>query len=120
MTQVTDSSQNAVSPNGLKPTTAVPNSNKDIPKAVEAPPAPPPKSKSHRWTWLIVGTVAIAAIGAGSYWLLRPQNNDVIAFSGRIEGYETDVSTQGTGKVEFVTVREKSQCQKRRAIGTPR
>jgi HlyD family secretion protein len=56
--------------------------------------------------WLLAGTAAIAAVGGGAYWLLRPQASAVIALSGRIEGYETDVSTQGTGRVEAVTVRE--------------
>jgi HlyD family secretion protein len=117
MTQITDSSQNARSPNGLEPapavsdSNAVPDSNKEI-QTAEVPSAPPPKSKSRRWTWLIAGTVVIAAIGAGAYWLLRPQNSDVIAFSGRIEGYETDVSTQGTGKVEIVTVRAGDKVKK--------
>lgn len=65
----------------------------------------PPKP-SRRWMWLLAGTAAIAAVGGGAYWLLRPQASAVIALSGRIEGYETDVSTQGTGRVEAVTVRE--------------
>jgi HlyD family secretion protein len=51
--------------------------------------------------------MAIAGIGVGIwYTLLRPQNDNLIPFSGRIEGYETDVSTKGAGRVEAVTVRE--------------
>ncbi len=75
------------------------------PQSLEAPLSPKPKP-SRRWLWLLAGTVAIAGIGGGAYWLLRPQASSAIALSGRIEGYETDVSTQGAGRVEAVTVRE--------------
>ncbi|EKQ66578.1 multidrug resistance efflux pump [Leptolyngbyaceae cyanobacterium JSC-12] len=75
------------------------------PQSLEAPLSPKPKP-SRRWLWLLAGTVAISGIGGGAYWLLRPQASSTIALSGRIEGYETDVSTQGAGRVEAVTVRE--------------
>jgi HlyD family secretion protein len=69
-------------------------------------PQPPPNPSSHRWLWLFIGVaIAVIAVGVG-YWLLRPKNNNTIQFSGRIEGYETDVSTKGAGRVEVVTVRE--------------
>ena len=69
-------------------------------------PQPPPNPSSHRWLWLFIGVaIAVTAVGVG-YWLLRPKNNNTIQFSGRIEGYETDVSTKGAGRVEVVTVRE--------------
>jgi len=68
---------------------------------------PAPKSSSHLWLWLLLGTMAITGIGAGIwYGFFRPKNNNIISFSGRIEGYETDVSTKGAGRVKEVTVRE--------------
>lgn len=79
--------------------------NASAPQSIESPLPPKPKP-SRRWMWLLAGTIAIAGIGGEAYWLLRPQSSSVIALSGRIEGYETDVSTQGAGRVEAVTVRE--------------
>ena len=90
MTQLTNSSQ---------PSTET--------QSTEAPQPPAPKTPSRRWLWLLLGSMAIAGIGVGIwYTLLRPQNDNLIPFSGRIEGYETDVSTKGAGRVEAVTVRE--------------
>jgi HlyD family secretion protein len=70
----------------------------------EASPAPKPRAR--RWVKILAGTLAIATLAGGLYWRLRPQVDPAIAFSGRIEGYETDVSTQGAGRVKEVTVRE--------------
>jgi HlyD family secretion protein len=65
--------------------------------------APP----NHRWRWLLLGSVAIIGIGTGLWYaFFRTQPKDFIPLSGRIEGYETDVSTKGAGRVETVTVRE--------------
>jgi HlyD family secretion protein len=73
----------------------------------ETTPPPSPKPPSRRWVWFLVGTVAIAAIGAGIWYsFFRPKNENMVQLSGRIEGYETDVSTKGAGRVEEVTVRE--------------
>jgi HlyD family secretion protein len=85
------------------PPAAKPNTNPSQTSDAPLPPAPKP---ARRWIWLLAGTVAIAAIGGGAYWWLRPQPSAGIALSGRIEGYETNVSTQGAGRVEAVTVRE--------------
>jgi HlyD family secretion protein len=90
MTQLTDSSK-------ATPTISQPPEESLLPT---------PKPPARRWVWWLAGTVAIVGIGASAYWLLRPQSNSAIAFSGRIEGYETDVSTKGAGRVETVTVRE--------------
>jgi HlyD family secretion protein len=77
------------------------------PQPTDSAQPPAPKSSSHRWLWLLLGTMAIAGIGAGIwYGFFRPKNNNLIPFSGRIEGYETDVSTKGSGRVKEVTVRE--------------
>lgn len=91
MTQSIDSDQN----------THVP----ETAQFVEPPASPERKSPNRRWLWLLAGTVAIAGIGGG-YWWLRPQPDTAITFSGRLEGYETDVSTKEGGRVEDVTVRE--------------
>ncbi len=73
----------------------------------EAPQPPVPKVASRRWLWWLLGAIAIAGSGVGIWYeLLRPKDNHLIPFSGRIEGYETDVSTKGAGRVETVTVRE--------------
>jgi len=77
------------------------------PQPTEAPQPPEPKAPSRRWIWILVGSVAIAGVGVGIWYaFLRPPNTHLISFSGRIEGYETDVSTKGSGRVEVVTVRE--------------
>lgn len=77
------------------------------PQPPETPPDPTPKFSSRRWVWILVGSVAIATIGTGLWYLwLRSQPDNLIQLSGRIEGYETDVSTKGAGRVEEVTVRE--------------
>ena len=79
---------------------------------VESPQAPLPKQPRRRWIWILAGTVAIAGIGTGVWYGLRPQTNSMIQLSGRIEGYETDVSTKGAGRVEEVTVREGAVVKK--------
>lgn len=72
-----------------------------------SPQPPTPKSSFPRWLWILLGSVAIAGVGIGIWYeFFRPKNNDLILFSGRIEGYETDVSTKGSGRVTEVTVRE--------------
>jgi HlyD family secretion protein len=69
--------------------------------------SPPVIKLSHRWLWLLIGTVTITGIGAGIWYeFFRPQPKTFISFSGRIEGYETDVSTKGAGRIETITVRE--------------
>jgi HlyD family secretion protein len=52
--------------------------------------------------------IALLIVGAGAgiwYWLTRPQS-DRLQFSGRIEGYETDVGAKFAGRIQDVTVRE--------------
>ncbi len=99
MTQLTNSSK----PTSSKPTTDVPAIA--LPPATEvAPPSAPP---TRRWPWLLLGSVMIVGVGAGVWYaFFRPQPPNFIPMSGRIEGYETDVSTKGAGRVETVTVRE--------------
>jgi HlyD family secretion protein len=66
--------------------------------------------RSLRKILLPLGLVAIAA-GTAWYFLSRPADND-LQFSGRIEGYETDVGTKASGRVEEVTVREGAAVKK--------
>jgi HlyD family secretion protein len=76
-------------------------------KTQKSPQLPPTPKGFQIRLWMVLGAVAIAGIAVGSrYWLFRPQTASTIEFSGRIEGYETDVSTKGAGRVEAVTVRE--------------
>jgi HlyD family secretion protein len=82
------------------------------PQKSDEPKIPTPK-KPRRWLWILGGTVAIASVGAGVwYGFFRPQTAKMIQFNGRIEGYETDVSTKGIGRVEEVTVREGDTVKK--------
>ncbi len=77
------------------------------PQPAEVPQPPAPQAPSHRWLWVLLGAMAVAGMGVAIwYGLLRPKDNHLIPLSGRIEGYETDVSTKGAGRVEAVTVRE--------------
>jgi HlyD family secretion protein len=56
--------------------------------------------------------LAVAGAGAAAwYFLARPKTND-LEFSGRIEGYETDVGAKVAGRVMQVTVREGAEVQK--------
>jgi HlyD family secretion protein len=102
MSHTVDSSKSITTPQ--KPVTTAQKSDE--------PKIPTPK-KPRRWLWILVGTVALSSVGAGVwYWFLRPQPANIIQFNGRIEGYETDVSTKGIGRVEEVTVREGDTVKK--------
>ncbi len=90
--------------NASKPITAI--------KTSDEPKLPTPK-KPRRWLWILGGTVIIIAVGTGVWYLFfRPKPANLIQFNGRIEGYETDVSTKGTGRVEEITVREGDTVKK--------
>ncbi len=94
--------------------TQLKNTSKPVPAiseipaiAVPSPPQSPPVHPNRRWLWPLIGSVTVASIGVGVwYGFFRSQPPDFIPVSGRIEGYETDVSTKGAGRVETVTVRE--------------
>ncbi|MEA5573673.1 HlyD family secretion protein [Calothrix sp. UHCC 0171] len=94
-----------------KPIT-IPQKSVATPQKPDDPKIPTPK-KSRRWLWILGGTVAISSVGFGVwYGFFRPQPAKMIQFNGRIEGYETDVSTKGIGRVEEVTVREGDTVKK--------
>lgn len=93
--------------------TDVLNSSKPATQPTEVSQPPKPQRPNRRWLWRLVGTIAIVGIGTGiGYWFLRPKTDNLIQFNGRIEGYETDVSTKGAGRVEEVTVREGTTVKK--------
>jgi HlyD family secretion protein len=56
--------------------------------------------------------VLLTSAGLGTWYLLRPAPLNAIKLSGRIEGYETDVSTKSPGRVEWVAVREGTAVNK--------
>lgn len=57
--------------------------------------------------------VLLVLVGAGAaawYFLSRPQSNE-LEFSGRFEGYETDVGAKVAGRIIEVTVREGAEVK---------
>lgn len=60
---------------------------------------------------LPLGLLVLLAAAAAWYFTSRPQSGD-LEFSGRIEGYETDVGTKAAGRIETVTVREGAAVQR--------
>jgi HlyD family secretion protein len=97
-----------------KTTTPTIESPTELPTELPTEPIQPePKPPSHKWLWILFFTIMIGGLGTGLwYGFLRPTPNRSIQFNGRIEGYETDVSTKGTGRVEEVTVREGATVKK--------
>lgn len=72
--------------------------------------SPPPQYR--RWIWGGLGLLLLAGAGIGTWYFLRPLALNAIPLSGRIEGYETDVSTKSAGRVEKVMVREGAVVKK--------
>ena len=78
----------------------------------ETPEDKQPKRKRPRKPLLLIPLGLVIAGGLGTwYWLSRPVT-DNLQLSGRIEGYETDIGTEVSGRVEAVTVREGAQVEK--------
>lgn len=68
---------------------------------------PTTQSRSRRLRWLIPFAAILVGLGVGiKYYFFSSTNDPVIELSGRIEGYETDVGTTVSGRVETITVRE--------------
>ncbi|CAN1211067.1 HlyD family efflux transporter periplasmic adaptor subunit [Tumidithrix helvetica PCC 7403] len=93
-------------------TKTVDSSKVVVENAPSASPQILKKPPQRRWLWILMGTAAIAGIGIGIWYGSRPKTDRLIQLSGRIEGYETDVSTKGAGRVEEVTVREGTMVKK--------
>lgn len=98
-------------------------------KPPESPPEPPiegtpnpsltlpeashPLRSSQRWLWLLLITAAVIGVGTGLWYIFfRTKPAPMIQFSGRIEGYETDISTKAPGRIEAITVREGAAVKK--------
>ncbi|MCG9890627.1 MAG: efflux RND transporter periplasmic adaptor subunit [Thermosynechococcaceae cyanobacterium MS004] len=107
----------------IEPSTKPPKSASESPSEppIEATPNPSlalpevshPLRGSHRWLWLLLITAAVIGIGAGLwYFFFRTKAAPMIQFSGRIEGYETDISTKAPGRIEAITVREGAAVKK--------
>ena len=71
-------------------------------------PARPNAAKLRR---ILPVLLLAAGIGTAAYLLTRPKS-DGLRFSGRIEGYETDVGAKVAGRVADVTVREGAEVKK--------
>lgn len=88
-----------------------------LPDRVEKPvaPQPPPEKPKKGIPKLVkvLGAIALAAgVGFGTYrtFFYRPEP-DGLFLSGRIEGYETDVSAKTGGQIDKVYVREGDTVQ---------
>ncbi|MCP6761051.1 MAG: efflux RND transporter periplasmic adaptor subunit [Fischerella sp. CENA71] len=57
---------------------------------------------------LIIGLLLlVSGIGYGVWrWLQPPITEDILKFSGRIEGYETEIGVKRSGRIETISVRE--------------
>ena len=78
--------------------------------SVSDPPTQPRaslrKGRMPKKAWLLIPGVVLIAGGLAIWQLLpRPATTELM-LSGRIEGYETDIGTKVSGRVEAVTVRE--------------
>jgi HlyD family secretion protein len=73
---------------------------------------PSTQSRSRRVRWLIPLAAVLVGVGVGvKYYFFSPAEETAIELSGRIEGYETDVGTTVSGRVETITVREGDRVQ---------
>ena len=61
---------------------------------------------------LIIPLGIVIAGGIAAWYFLSRLPSNVLQFSGRIEGYESDVGTKVAGRVESVTVREGASVTK--------
>ncbi|AFZ45765.1 secretion protein HlyD family protein [Halothece sp. PCC 7418] len=65
------------------------------------------KSRSRKLKFLIPLALVLAGVGVGvRYYFFSLTKETAIELSGRIEGYETDIGTTVSGRVEAITVRE--------------
>jgi HlyD family secretion protein len=77
------------------------------PGTLEAPQRKP----ASKLRLLIPLGIVLAGGVVAWYFLSRPSAN-ALQFSGRIEGYESDVGTKVAGRIESVTVREGASVNK--------
>ena len=73
-----------------------------------------PATQSRSRGLKVILPIATLLVGLGfgvRYYFLSPTKDTAIELSGRIEGYETDVGTTVSGRVETITVREGDRVQ---------
>ncbi|GAB4385416.1 MAG: HlyD family efflux transporter periplasmic adaptor subunit [Elainellaceae cyanobacterium] len=84
-----------------------------LPKPKESPEVGLPgkiKRKARPRLLVVIGLVVAIGSGVAWYFLSRTPANE-LEFSGRIEGYESDIGTKVSGRVEEVTVREGAEVE---------
>lgn len=71
------------------------------------------KSQPRRKLPLLIagGLLAVAGAGAAAWYFLSRPDSEVLALSGRIEGYPTDIDAKAPGRIESVAVREGDRVQ---------
>jgi HlyD family secretion protein len=67
--------------------------------------------RSPQFRRLLPILLAIAGAGAAAWYLISRPESDGLEFSGRIEGYETDIGAKVAGRIIDVTVREGAEVQ---------
>jgi HlyD family secretion protein len=87
-------------------TQTAPQPTEDITEDIPLPPAKEKRRK--KLIPLVIGLLLlVSGIGYGIWrWLQLPTAGDILKFSGRIEGYETEIGVKRSGRVESIFVRE--------------
>ncbi|NWF60992.1 MAG: HlyD family efflux transporter periplasmic adaptor subunit [Fischerella sp.] len=77
-------------------------------------PLPPSKQKGRKKPIpLLVGVLLLASAIGYTAWRLQPQTpENLLRFSGRIEGYETGIGVKRVGRIESIAVWEGSAVKK--------
>jgi len=78
---------------------------------IESTAKPPEPKSTAKLRRVLPVLLALAGLGTATYFLTRPKSNG-LEFSGRIEGYETDVGAKVAGRVMEVTVREGAEVKR--------
>jgi HlyD family secretion protein len=76
-------------------------------------PAEPTEStkRAPKFRRLLPILLAVAGAGAAAWYFISRPESDALEFSGRIEGYETDIGAKVAGRIIDVTVREGAEVQ---------
>lgn len=82
----------------------------------ESPKEEKTKKPANKLRLLIPAGLLLVGAGLGVNYWLGLNADKALKLSGRIEGYETDVGTKVSGKIELVTVREGDAVKKGQVI----